>query len=86
MCFELGIKKAGAGKIVRYFARYYQNFTVKGTPYQDKIPTKLKLMYTVSFVIAQVPFLNYAHFCEKYAPWSRGTDREAPIRKMLRIM
>ena len=44
MCFELGIKKAGAGEIVRDFARYYQNFTVKGTPYQGKIPTKLKLL------------------------------------------
>ena len=33
MCFELVLKKAGAGEIVRDFARY-QNFTVKGIPYQ----------------------------------------------------
>ena len=44
MCFELVLKKAGAGEIVRDFARYYQNFTVKGTPYQGKVPTKLKLL------------------------------------------
>ena len=40
MRFELGLKKAGAGEIVQDFARYYQKFTVKGTPYQGKIHTK----------------------------------------------
>ena len=44
MCFELVLKKAGAGEIVRDTARYYQNFTVTGTPYQGKIPTKLQLL------------------------------------------